>query len=352
MLEGFRVAEYHFTLRVLERMELPKFKGALLRGVLGYSLKRVCWHGSNTDMHCRQCVLHAPCPYAYLFETCTSKRLGAQPADMPRPYVLEPPLDGKTDYAPGDRLAFGLTLVGKAIDYLPYFFAAYASQGAFGLGKDWGRYELERVEAIEPATRQAKALFDDGHWIPSEDTWSVDFSQLAELAGQLSATQVTLSLVTPLRLTLSQRTRSSAKEYVDGLAAEPAFPVLLDNLLKRVALLYRVHCGRVWTDSREALHEAAVGVRSECDTHWVPWGRTSTRQGRDLDYGGLLGRARYSGDLRPFLPFLLLGSLIHVGEKCDAGNGLYRLVWPRATRGGGGEREGRQYGAIPAGGRG
>ncbi len=327
MLEGFRVAKFRFTLRLLEEARLPKFKGALLRGTLGYSLKRLCWFGSESTMACRTCVLHAVCPYAYLFETSSSRCLGLQGRYMPRPYAIEPSLDGKTLYAPGDELAFEVVLVGKAIDYLPYFFAAYVDRGQVGLGKDRGRYELSRVERVRPDIGQASTLFENGSWVPSEDEWVLDFPHLTEMATQLPGDRVTISLVTPTRLGISRRTASLAKEYTDGLAAEPAFPVLIDNLINRISLLYRTHCGTAWPDISDGLREAAVDVETVCDTHWVDWTRTSTRQERALEYGGLLGRAEYFGNLRPFVPLLLLGSLIHVGEKCDAGNGWYRIAW-------------------------
>jgi hypothetical protein len=37
----------------------------------------------------------------------------------PHPFVIEPPLETKTHYKPGDAFTFGIVLVGKAADYLP-----------------------------------------------------------------------------------------------------------------------------------------------------------------------------------------------------------------------------------------
>ena len=39
---------------------------------------------------------------------------------MPRPYTVQPPLDSKTDYAPGETLAFGLTMFARALNLFPY----------------------------------------------------------------------------------------------------------------------------------------------------------------------------------------------------------------------------------------
>jgi hypothetical protein len=47
----------------------------------------------------------------------------------PHPFVIEPPLDSRTRYAAGDVLVFVLVLVGRAIDYLPYFIFAFEQLG-------------------------------------------------------------------------------------------------------------------------------------------------------------------------------------------------------------------------------
>lgn len=41
--------------------------------------------------------------------------------------------------------------------------------------------------------------------------------------------------------------------------------------------------------------------------------------------GGLLGRATYAGDLRPYLPLLVLGELVLGGKGAVFGNGQYRI---------------------------
>ena len=82
----------------------------------------------------------------------------------------------------------------------------------------------------------------------------------------------------------------------------------------------------VWEDLYRGLIEQARGVElAENHTGWVDWERYSTRQKQRMNLGGLIGEARYSGDLAPFLPLLALGELVHVGKACAFGNGLYRI---------------------------
>ena len=105
MLEKLKIAKYRFTLQALEELHLPRYKGSTLRGGFGHVFKRtVCF---QKDMEtCGACLLKNNCPYGYIFET-------SPPADaevlrtyshVPMPFVIEPPLDRRTRYQPGDLL--------------------------------------------------------------------------------------------------------------------------------------------------------------------------------------------------------------------------------------------------------
>ncbi|RRR67439.1 MAG: hypothetical protein EI684_18955 [Candidatus Viridilinea halotolerans] len=41
--------------------------------------------------------------------------------DVPRPFVIEPPLETRTHYRAGEALELTLVLIGRGIDFLPYF---------------------------------------------------------------------------------------------------------------------------------------------------------------------------------------------------------------------------------------
>ena len=106
------------TLRLLEDTDLPEHKGAMLRGGFGYAFQRAscpegCWGRSDA------CAAVTLCPYRWVFET--PRPPGVEPLhdlqDIPRPFVIEPPADGRTRYAAGDALEFGLVLIGRGIDY-------------------------------------------------------------------------------------------------------------------------------------------------------------------------------------------------------------------------------------------
>ncbi len=144
-LGAIRVAQFRFTLRPEEPMRLPAYAGSALRGGFGHAFKRavcVVRHGE-----CDRCLVRQQCSYQYVFETpppADTEMLRKYPA-APHPFVIEPPLDGRRNYAAGDRLEFGLTLIGRGIDYLPYFIVAFEEFGRTGLGRSHGRFRLASV---------------------------------------------------------------------------------------------------------------------------------------------------------------------------------------------------------------
>ena len=82
----------------------------------------------------------------------------------PHPFIIDPPLDTRTRYEPGSALDFRLTLIGKAIDYLPYFVYAFERMGTLngiGSGRKFGngRFEIENVGWID-ADASEKQVYD------------------------------------------------------------------------------------------------------------------------------------------------------------------------------------------------
>ena len=157
------------TYRLLAATTLPPSKGALLRGGFGYAFQRIacppsCWGRAEA------CPTTLLCPYRWVFET-------PHPAgiphlhdlqDIPRPFVIEPSLDHQRQYAAGASLEFGLTLIGRGIDYVPYFLLGFAQLGATGLGRDLAPARLERVEVLEPfqPVGTPNARFQRRRWPP------------------------------------------------------------------------------------------------------------------------------------------------------------------------------------------
>ena len=137
--------QFDFALTAKEPLILPTYKGSTFRGGFGYAFKRVVC--VIRDKECQDCILKEKCVYSYVFETPppSDTKIMRKYKSAPHPFVIEPPLERRRGYKPGDEINFGLTLIGRAIDYLPYFIYTFDELGKIGIGKGKARYELRNV---------------------------------------------------------------------------------------------------------------------------------------------------------------------------------------------------------------
>ena len=161
-IEEFRVARYEFIIEAVDNLFLPPYKGSTFRGGFGTAFRNIACSARRTD--CRDCMLRHACPYAYVFETAPPDGSEALTKfeHVPHPFVLEPPLTGKREFVPGDELTVGLVLIGRGIEFLPYFIVAFQEFGRMGIGRGRGRFRLKRVYASVGAfCEQGKSRWDE-----------------------------------------------------------------------------------------------------------------------------------------------------------------------------------------------
>ncbi len=151
MLDKFRLANFRVEVVAEEKLILPEYKGATIRGAFGHAFKRVaCIKSSNEK--CDECSLKSKCPYNYIFNTPVPKdaEIMKKYNYAPHPYVLSPPLESKNTYTQGSKIHFFATIIGDALNYLPYFVLSFETIGKLGLGKDKGKYQLNSISALSP----------------------------------------------------------------------------------------------------------------------------------------------------------------------------------------------------------
>jgi hypothetical protein len=319
-LDSFRVARFTLTLEAKDRLRLPPYKGSVLRGGFGHVFRKVACIARGSE--CPSCVLKGACPYAYIFETpppSDSLILRKYP-HAPHPFVMEPPLDAATIYEPGASFTFGLVLIGKGIDYLPYFIYAFEELGRLGLGRDRARCSLTEVcgESASPGEKTWQAIYRGDQKVLTNGflvcTGRDAFDD--HVHGHDQPHEVTLHLLTPMRL-----------RFDEALANHLDFHVLTRNLLRRLSALSYFHCGRQLDLDFKGLIARAQEVKVEkAELRWVDWTRYSNRQKTKIKMGGLIGQVTYSGPLGEFLPFLRLGELVHLGKGTVFGLGKYMLT--------------------------
>lgn len=224
---------------------------------------------------------------------------------IPHPFVIEPPEEDKTSYAPGDELVFTLVLIGKAIESVPYFICAFEQMAEQGLGSGRARFKVAAV-------RQGDVPFYD----PTTETITAPAAtQTLNLAPTSeTATNVTFIFTTPTHIV-----------YQGRVARRPAFHVVFRSLLRRLGLLAYFHDQPVEINYQGLIKQAEAVKTDSITTGTTQWRRFSTRQNRAIRMDGIMGKATYTGDLKPFLPYLRAGEVLHVGKSTAFGMGKYQL---------------------------
>lgn len=158
---NIETASFSFNLKALEPTILPYYKGSTLRGGFGYAFKRVVC--AIIEKECTDCLLKEKCVYSYVFETPPSSdtKIMRKYRAAPHPFVIEPPPERKRIYKPGDEIEFGLILIGRAIDYLPYFIYTFDELGRIGIGKGIGKFALQTVTSHESEVNRVTIYSSD-----------------------------------------------------------------------------------------------------------------------------------------------------------------------------------------------
>ncbi len=317
-MDAFTIDSYEFLIRAKEPLVLPAYKGATLRGGFGHAFRRItCAMRFKT---CPECLLRGHCVYSYIFETPVpdDSQLMRGQVQAPRPYVIEPPQDERRCYEPGESLDFGLIIIGRAGDYLPYFIYAFEELGKLGIGRGKGKFELMEVrrrsinsgkdQGASVYNTKAKTLCAEGR--PA--TWSEISSRPPERMDGLR-----LFFTTPTRI---KRDGFFVNRELD-------FTTLYKSLLRRAGLMSYFHCGKRLEipDYDETIRQSKKITVTKAGLRRHDWERYSNRQKARINMGGFVGKIEYSGDLAPFWPYLTLGERIHVGKGGSFGLGRYEM---------------------------
>ncbi len=306
---------FKFTIIPSEPLILPLFKGSTLRGGLGNALKRVVCALKNNN--CANCILKEKCVYSYVFETPPhpDTKIMRKYTTVPHPFIIEPPPERKRGYTPKDAITFGLTLIGRAIDYLPYFIYTFDELGKIGIGKRKGKYELREVRGQESEviyssdTKTLKPFMPSIMAFPRKWESSLNFdSSNSEL--------LTLNFITPTRII-----------YNSHLTIDLEFHMLIRQLLRRISLLSYFHCGIDTSecDFRGIIEKSKEVAVKERNLKWYEWERYSARQDTRMKMGGFVGKITFEGDIKPFMSFIRAGEILHVGKGTAFGLGKYEI---------------------------
>jgi hypothetical protein len=372
-MDHFTAHRLRFECQVVEPMQLNEHQGSAIRGAFYHALLNAFCMNREVRS-CTACPLVATCPVAFLVATLDPK--SDRGATVPRPYTIEPPLDGKTRYAPGETLEFGLTMFARALNLFPYVVLGMQRLEQGGLGKRLaengyrrGRFRGRAVWAENPLTGERQEVLRQGETMVQVPDVPITHDQVTQWANQgmresgnqgnresggwpspiansqseirnpqstianrqsaiansqsaIRNPQLAIRFLTPTRLVDKGR-----------LVHQPDFRVLMQRLLERLSALAREFGDTpLALDFGALIHQAAAVQLVADDTRWVELESYSTRLRRATPLGGFIGEATFAGDVTPFLPWLIWGQFTHVGKDAVKGNGWYAIIpFPRHT---------------------
>lgn len=312
----FRLAKYCITIKALEPMILPGFKGSMLRGGFGHVFRRICC--ASREETCYGCLLRQSCPYAYVFETAPPEDTAyfKSHQKVPRPYVFETPLDNRVEYNTGDELVFHLTLIGRGIGYLPYFIFAIRELGEIGITIRRHKFKLSEIYAVDCLTNEERLVFSPRDNLVHNEQLPLIGSMIMEKIKNNNVSQLTLNFLTPTRV------KYQGNYCFNSLS----MAAVIQNLTIRLNALSYFHCAG-WDDDLKSFRDLAYNVHTcESTIRKMNVLRYSNRQGKKDSLSGIIGKITYWGELRPLLPILILGQFIHVGSDAVFGCGKYEVL--------------------------
>lgn len=276
------------------------YKGSMLRGSLGASLRRgLCMTRQKV---CGECILAANCIFPRIFNPLPAP--GVQGAV---PFCLETDMDNRSQYAAGELFSFGLKLFSYGVEYLPFFVQALRMAGERGMGSP----RIPGKFIIESITCRGKAIYDP-------ETDNLDVPQCQNLGDARETAPAG-------RNDLSLRLRTPLRHKADNhFSATLEFTELFHLILRRVRALCLID-GNRWRLEPErysGMRRAASAVRiTENNLRWHDWTRYSSRQEAYMKFGGLMGRIVYSGDMAIFNEMLHFAQVAHIGKQTSFGLG-------------------------------
>ncbi len=313
-----RLAFKKFQLRLIakEQLILPVYKGSTFRGGFGNAFKRIVCTLKNKE--CPDCILKEKCVYSYVFETSphSDTAIMRKYEKIPHPFIIEPPDDKRQSYNSGDEIRFNLILIGRAIDYLPYFIYTFEELGKIGIGKGRGGFELQDVSCdgeviYDSKSKTLKTVKGEKLLDISVDTMEEDMASQTSPCSNLS-----LSFLTPARI-----------KYNSHLILDLEFHILIRHLLRRIAILSYFHCGidtSGW-DFKGIIEMAKKAKVKESRLKWDDWERYSARQDARMKMGGFVGEITFEGNIAPFMPLIKAGEILHIGKGTSFGLGKYEI---------------------------
>jgi len=190
------------TTEVIVPLALDVYCGSALRGAFFRTMwERFC--ANREASTCMVCPLVTACPVASLVAPLRDE--APRGGDVPRPYVITPPLGEQQRYETGETFAFGVALLGKAAHWYPYVMRSLQEMERSTLGHPLsqgkrGRFCVREIHACHPLTGAKHLLWQRGWTQPEKLHLPITADDVVARAQQLPTDRLTLHFLSPTRL--------------------------------------------------------------------------------------------------------------------------------------------------------
>lgn len=301
---------FSICLTPIEEIRLPRYqKGNILRGAFGQSLRSlVCIYPEET---CHECLIKK-CVYRDFFNSLNSSNAEklSKNQNIPRPFVIKPPLEQKEIYQHGEEIVFKMVVFGNAISFLPYLLVSLSTMAERGLGKFRGRARLERVVQEHPITGEQFEIYSpDGTVTAREQCYFTENDFIRE-----GDSRITLRFLTPAIIN------------DDGtLQRKPSFRAFIERLRDRFSSLSWFYEGVEPDIDFKTFADGADEIRIVKERLLFVQAGRRRRNGGEQDMSGVVGTVTYEGPMAKYLPYLHFGQYMHVGKASVFGYGWYQV---------------------------
>ena len=318
MIERLFFSQYRFILTPNETIQMPKYgKGNILRGAFGFSLRRLLCvvQREDKEVGCPSCQIKDRCPYALIFNpfcVVSAKRL----QNPPRGYVLKPPLDKEIQYNSEKPLIFDMVLVGDRTHFFPYLIVSFNELGQKGMGLNNGKFNLTGIEIIKD--NRSKPIYNFSSNTVKNIDGRIVGGEIITQAKDLKQKEIRLRFLTPTRIKYNP-TREKGKAEIVRV---PEFHHLIRRLRDRLNALCLTYCGGPLEIDFIGIAERARSVKTvSVNLKWIEQKRKGFH-----DQSGFVGEIEFQGNLVEYLPLIVAGQYLHVGEDAVFGHGWYEIL--------------------------
>ena len=284
------------------------WKGGAIRGAIGESLKDLfCTRKKSKSCYKCKNIIH--CPYGYLYESRAPPGAAhlSKMHGITKPYVIEPPLESKTDYLPGEEFSFYINLFGRGIRFWNQVKTAIENISAIGKGRnrDYGKISSVSFSFLDLKTKK---------YINGQTSFRI---QKVEPVKD----KVTLDLISPTLLI-----------FKDAAVLSPSPSHILKSISRKYTSIMEFHENKVlpidWPQLFKDFDCAVLlssSLRHSTIRRWG--GRLSKKQ----MFPAIQGRLIFDiseVENKEFVSFLLsLGEYTHIGKFATFGAGMYRYSY-------------------------